>query len=184
MRQGAAGASCQGYESCLAPLICDPKTNTCGNPLADGADCALLDGGAASYPVCGTGIACQAAFDGGAPTCRGVARRGEPCGLCQGDLRCVVTAGSAVGTCGALGNTGDDCARDQDCVPSLFCKPSGPSPFGPGTCAAPGGVGAECVSVTSCQSGLICSSQPPSDGGFFPENRCSVSDAGSMGCVP
>lgn len=183
VRQSAPGEACDGYQSCLDPLICEPRTNTCVPLLSEDVACGANDGGVMTYPVCAPPSTCQPAFDGGQPTCRALAARGEPCGTCQLDLRCNVTAGAAYGTCGSLGQSGDMCALDRDCLYPLFCKPTGNAPIGAGTCSPRVGAGAKCSSDLACERGLSCVSRAPRDGGMLAENVCVAVDGGVVvGC--
>lgn len=175
-RKATAGQACTGYGSCLEPLVCDDETKVCVTAFANGASCGLSDGGTRTGTICSGLLVCQPNSDGGQPTCAPVARRGESCGTCQGDLRCV-TDGGALGRCDSLGTQGQSCRRDIECVSPFYCRAIG-QPFGPGTCEPRGGVGASCTSDFSCASGLSCEQAPPADGGFFPEYRCRSVDAG------
>lgn len=182
VRQAAPGASCSGYQSCLDPLICEPFTNTCVPLLAADANCGTTDGGSVTYPVCAAPLTCQPNFDGGHPACSPLAQRGQPCGTCQADLRCVTPAGQEFGTCEALGDVDDDCAFDRDCAYPLFCKPTGTAPIGPGKCTARGAAGAVCTSDFSCSPGLSCVSRPR-DGGIGTQQLCAAVDGGvTLGC--
>lgn len=183
VRQAAPGESCSGYQSCLDPLICEPRTNTCVPLLSEGVVCGAPDAGVMTWPVCAPPLACQPGFDGGQATCLPLAARGEPCGQCQLDLRCNVPAGSAFGTCISLGQSGDACGFDRDCFHPLYCKPTGTAPIGPGTCTTRGQAGARCTSDFSCAPGLACVTRAPRDGGIIAENVCVAVDGGvSFGC--
>lgn len=183
VRQAAPGESCNGYQSCLDPLICEPRTNTCVPLLAEDVACGTSDGGVMTYPVCAPPFACQPGFDGGQPSCRRLATRGEPCGQCQLDLRCTTPAGAAYGTCEPLGAAGAACSFDRDCLHPLYCKATGNVPIGPGVCTARGQAGAKCTSDFACERGLACVARAPRDGGIIAENVCTAVDGGvNVGC--
>ncbi|MGV3623042.1 MAG: Dickkopf N-terminal cysteine-rich domain-containing protein [Archangium sp.] len=176
-RQAAAGEPCSGYQSCLDPFVCNPNSNTCVPLLAEGNACGATDGGIAAYQVCVLPMWCQPRFDGGVATCAPLAKRGEPCGTCQQDLRCVLTTGATNGTCQSLGQSGEGCNLDRDCLYPLYCKATGQIPFGPGTCATRGDAGASCTTDQSCAPGLSCVVRGLNG------NVCAVVDGGTtLGC--
>ncbi|PZR13184.1 MAG: hypothetical protein DI536_12900 [Archangium gephyra] len=170
-QQAAVGEPCSGYQSCLEPFVCNPNSNTCVPLLAEGNACGATDGGIAAYQVCALPLWCQPRFDGGVATCAPLATRGEPCGTCQQDLRCVR------GTCESLGQSGEGCSVDRDCLWPLYCKASGQVPLGPGTCATRGDAGAACTTDQSCAPGLSCVMRG------LNANVCAVVDGGTtLGC--
>lgn len=163
------GESCAS-DPCADELHCSPQKK-CVKTLALGDACA----NAGTYaPDCGQryGIACQPSADGGAPRCGLLAKRGEPCGYCQNDLRCVIPPGQQFGTCGDLGTAGQSCRSAQECSAGLYCNSQSK------LCESPRALGAACEGYAECQLGLRCEFELPNDGGFTPEYYCRTYDAG------
>ena len=77
-----------GDTECNDGLFCNAQ-KTCVKPFALGEPCTQQG----TYsPECEPllGVACQPATDGGVSRCGKLARRGEACGFCAQDLRCVI----------------------------------------------------------------------------------------------
>lgn len=175
--RGTLGQPCRGYGSCAADLVCNESSAVCETPRGPGVSCGLADGGAPQSPMCAGNLACQPEAGTGRFLCAPLAGVGQRCGTCRLDLRCASADGGAV--CMARGLLDEACNRTTDCRAGLFCLPNS-GPFGPGKCATPRGAGESCTgSSESCASGLRCNQVAPADGGFFPENRCTVSDGGT-----
>jgi hypothetical protein len=163
----ALGHACTSVSSCVDGTKCDamgicsppgPANTLCGTP-------------AQFSPFCGPllSLACQPQLDGGAARCGARARRGEPCGFCVGDLRCV-TDGGAFGVCGDFAQQGESCASAADCVDqTLTCEG--------GHCVTLPTEGGSCDDSFRCSVGLACHGTFVADGGY--ESRCEFYDAGT-----
>jgi hypothetical protein len=172
----ALGQPCSSYGDCVDGLVCNSGSGSCETPRGPSVACAGPDGGNLPYSICSDGLSCQRDVNGRL-SCLPPAALGERCGDCRLDLRCV--ASDAGSTCAGPGRVGEACARDTECELGLFCKPAS-GPLGAGFCAAPGGLGATCSGADSaCTAGLRCAQVPPTDGGFFPDRKCVVSDGGT-----
>ena len=140
--RGDAGVACTQADACLAGLLCDFTSGVCVAPGGEGAACndnSLL---------CTTGLACQPASDGGVSRCARYASRGELCGQCKLDLRCL-RDGGVDGVCGDLSGDGGDCFSDSDCAAPLWCNALSMQ------CQPPPGEGDSCAG-TPCPAGLGC----------------------------
>jgi hypothetical protein len=151
--QGDAGVPCAQSDACLAGLVCEFNSGVCVKQGGEGTLCndnSLL---------CATGLSCQPSTDGGLSKCGGYASRGETCGQCKLDLRCL-RDGGVNGVCGDLSGDGGDCFADSDCATPLWCNSMTTK------CQAPPGAGDSCDGI-SCPAGL----------------SCLIGDAGSEVCV-
>lgn len=160
-----------GDTECNDGLFCNAQ-KTCVKPFALGEPC--TQPGTYS-PECEPllGVACQPATDGGVSRCGKLARRGEACGFCAQDLRCVIPQGQTSGVCGDLGTAGQSCRVDPECQSGLYCN------SGSHLCESPRALGADCTGSAQCQNGLRCEYEQPTDGGFTPEFHCRTYDGGT-----
>jgi hypothetical protein len=171
----ACNAACTLDADCLAPNICDPQTNLCGNKKRLGQSCQAtpdcltgnfcVDGvccGAASCGLCQT-----CAVPGFAGSCTTVAAGSpEPHGNCDASPPCGNTGNcSGGGTC-EQGGTGVSCGT-ASCAGSTYtpvshCSGSGScataavstcSPYlcGAGACLTVCATDAECIAPFTCQ---------------------------------
>jgi hypothetical protein len=174
---GMLGQACAGYASCATGLVCNESSSVCETPRGPGVACNLADGGPSQFQLCAGNLSCQPEAGTSRFLCNPLAALGGRCGTCRVDLRCVSADGGAV--CMERGLLDETCNRTSECRSGLFCLPNS-GPFGAGKCASPRPLGASCTgSSESCASGLRCTQVAPTDGGFFPENRCTVSDGGT-----
>lgn len=162
----ALGHACTTTTECVAPTNCDQALGTCQPPAAEGAAC--------PYPAefsnfCSPSLrlACQPQVDGGA-VCGRRATRGEACGYCVTDLRCI-TDGGAFGVCGDLAEQGEACQDPTECATgALTCEG--------GQCVPLPGEAGTCTDSFRCQAGLTCQ-YGFADGGVV--GRCEYYDAGT-----
>lgn len=143
----ALGQPCTTSSACTAPAFCDATSGTCQAPGGEGTPCSP----AAMYSSQCTPILvlmCQPQLDGGA-RCAPRARRGEPCGFCVSDLRCVPVDGGVLGVCGDLAAQGESCVTAAECVTgALTCEG--------GQCVPLPGEGGSCRDSYQCAAGLTC----------------------------
>ena len=161
------GGTCTSTAECLEPLLCDATTSTCRPPGGAGETCGAPSQFTTACSI-GQTLACQPQVDGGAARCASRARRGELCGFCVSDLRCIKDGGS-FGVCGDLAVQGESCDGNDECATSaLTCEGS--------RCVPLPGEGESCAQSHRCGDGLTCR-YGPIDGGFG--SRCERYDAGT-----
>ncbi len=142
------GAPCRGNANageCLAPLRCSDTTNTCVQPVADGAPCSR------SNPyVCGTFSACHyTAPDAAMGTCAAATsapRPGDPCvdmWTCALDTVPYVTGGGDSCVCRAPLADGEDCSAGTYLCANRCIN---------WVCGTPLAEGAECSTDNACAS--------------------------------
>ncbi len=164
------GQSCANTE-CEDGLFCDAD-DTCAKPYGIGEKCT----NPGEYAECEYkyGTVCQPSLDGGDNRCGKYAKRGEPCGYCTVDLRCVIAQGQSSGTCGDLGASGDSCRFDDECTAGLYCNSNSH------TCETPRALNADCSGGAECVENARCTYEQPNDGGFTPEYHCRSYDGGTI----
>lgn len=170
---GLLGASCGSDAPCDYKLVCNTETSHCEALRDAGDNCEAVDGGALDE-LCPWLLACQR--DGtGHSACLPRGRRGEPCGVCLQDLRCVPADGGS--WCQPRLDAGAACDGFEDCALGLYCLTVGGG-LGAGTCQPPLADGALCASgvFATCAS-RVCAAVPVTDGGLD-ELRCGPSDGG------
>lgn len=153
--QVARGDRCRSNTNCPAGDVCfdsdgfnNGELGVCTIPLAENATCYN-----ALQSACADGLDCVP--DGGRRSCQVSAAVGEPCKewRCAAGAWCDVDAG-ANGTCRAVGDLGDPCARanrPETCRNDLVCVDQ--------ICREPGEVGDPCDLSwnPTCVEGLFCS---------------------------
>lgn len=164
------GQPCADTE-CADGLFCNAQ-HTCVKPFALGEQCSQPGTSSAECEPL-IGVTCQPANDGGVSRCGKLARRGEACGFCTQDLRCVIPQGQTFGVCGDLGTAGQSCRIDTECQLGLYCNNTSH------LCESPRGLDADCTGYARCQTGLRCEYEQPTDGGFTPEFHCRTYDGGT-----
>lgn len=160
------GQPCANTE-CEDGLFCDAD-DKCAKPYGIGEKCT----NPGEYAECEVkfGTVCQPSLDGGDNRCGKRAKRGEACGYCTVDLRCVIAQGQSAGTCGDLGASGDSCRFDEECTSGLYCHSQ--------KCETPRDVGSDCAGGAQCVTGARCQFEFPGDGGSTVEYHCRATDAG------
>ncbi len=151
-----AGEACLGFGTCVASLICDPKTNLCVAPTPVGGPCTIKE-------TCETGLLCldknkQVADVANPGTCSPHPNlpEGAPCigAVCAKGLHCDYSKNKcgkdyAVGASCSQGNEcGEYAGIAADCVQ--------------GKCVATTSAGASCYPgpESRCTGGLFCTSKP------------------------
>jgi hypothetical protein len=170
----ACHAACTGDADCLAPNICDPQTNLCGNKKRLGQACTMtsdcltgdfcVDGVCCGAPMCGTCQACNVAGKAGAcanvgsgdaePHARCAAS--PPCGntgACDGSGACE-QAGSGV-SCGTASCSGSTYTPVSHCTGTGSCATPTNGSCSPYVC---GGNACKvvCTADTDCLPPFTC----------------------------
>jgi hypothetical protein len=171
----ACNAACTSDADCLAPNICDPKTNLCGDKKRLGQPCAAttecltgdfcVDGVCCGSPSCATCQACNvvgsagacANVTSGAAEPHGKCTAAPPCGntgACDGAGACQQESAST--SCGTASCTGTTATPVSHCTGMGMCATPATmscSPYVCGasacltTCAGDG----DCVAPNTCQ---------------------------------
>ena len=187
----ACHAACTTDAQCLAPTICDPQTNRCGNKQRLGQACTTndqcltgnfcVDGVCCSTMSCGLCQACNvgtgagncAPVLSGNPEPRGGCAASPPCGntgACNGAGDCLKAAATV--SCGTASCSGSTFTAVSHCTGSGTCAPANTGSCSPYMCSGTA-CGTSCTADSNCIAPFTCQ-------GTAPNRSCALKPNGQQ----
>jgi hypothetical protein len=166
----ACNAACTSDADCLAPNICDPQTNLCGNKKRLGQVCAMTSD-CLTGDFCVDGVCCGSSMCGLCQACNLPGKAGSCANVGSGDAelhaRCPASA--------PCGNTGN-------CNGAGACEQGGTGV----SCGLPSCSGSTATPVSHCTGGGACATPTTSPCSPYVcgASACKTTCAGDGDCVP
>ncbi|HVU52112.1 MAG TPA: hypothetical protein VHL80_15545 [Polyangia bacterium] len=200
----ACNAACTADGDCLAPNICDPKTNLCGDKKRLGQTCAAT-ADCLTGDFCVDGVCCGTSSCGACQACNVVGKAGACANVASGDAephaRCAPQApcgntGSCDGagacqqasagvSCGTASCSGSTFTPVSHCTGDGACATATPSSCSPYVCGGSACLVA-CAGDGDCLAPFTCQGQPGAKSCALKKNGLACTTGGqciSGNCV-